>query len=256
MLTIANTSFKQMSPNDPHIYTASPFNGQCDFNPINNHFTERSLPDLLRWCLSTFGDTAVQVTSFGPTGIVLLDHLARLWPGIRVITLDTGYLFPETYRLLDDIQRRFSINLDVRHPESRLEDNQPAVPLWQVNPDQCCYRRKVLPLQAALTGVNAWFTGLRRDQSVTRANLHLVAWDSTYDLVKINPLANWSRAQVWKYLLEHNLPYNPLHDQGYTSIGCTHCTRPATNPLDERSGRWQDQAKTECGLHLPQQFSN
>ena len=230
----------------------SPFNDQCDFQPINSHFAERSLMDLLRWSLSTFGDTIVQVTSFGPTGIVLLDHLARLRPGMRVITLDTGFLFPETHALLEEIRQRYAITLDVQRPAQTPEAQATGYgdKLWQSNPDQCCYLRKVLPLQAALDGVNAWFTGLRRDQSVTRANLHLVAWDANYDIVKLNPLAYWNRSTIWKYIMEHKLPYNKLHDRAYASIGCTHCTRPTTGQVDERAGRWQGRAKTECGIHL------
>jgi phosphoadenosine phosphosulfate reductase len=253
---------KNITENNPGAWqfsTLSPFNQQCDFQPINRHFVEKSLEELLTWSFSTFGDTVVQVTSFGPTGMVLLDHLARLKPGTRVITVDTGFLFPETYELMEAVQRRFAINLDVRRPALTPDEQaaQHGDQLWASAPDHCCYLRKVLPLQEALQdGVNAWFSGLRRDQSMTRAHLHLVAWDSSYDIIKINPLADWTRAQVWKYIIEHNLPYNPLHDQGYASIGCAHCTRPTTSATDERSGRWQGLDKTECGIHLPNTFIN
>jgi phosphoadenosine phosphosulfate reductase len=257
MLTMTQENITKTNSGAWQFSTLSPFNKQCDFQSINQHFMEKSLEELLKWSFSTFGDTVVQVTSFGPTGMVLLDHLARLKPGVRVITLDTGLLFPETYDLMEAVQRRFAINLDVRRPPlTPAEQTTRHGELWTSNPDHCCYLRKVLPLQEALQGVNAWFSGLRRDQSMTRAHLHLVAWDNSYDIVKINPLADWSRAQVWKYLTERNLPYNALHNQGYTSIGCTPCTRPAANPSDERSGRWPGLDKTECGLHLPHTFIN
>lgn len=258
MITVAQEFITRNNPDNWQFSTRSPFNKRCDFQSVSHHFMEKSLEELLTWAFSTFGEAVVQVTSFGPTGMVLLDHLARLKPGTRVITIDTGFLFPETYELIETVRRRFPINLEVYRPVLPPADPlaPPGEPLWVTNPDLCCYQRKVIPLQQALQGVDAWLSGLRRDQSVTRANLHLVAWDASYALVKINPMANWSRAQVWKYLVEHDLPYNPLHNQGYTSIGCTHCTVPATNPADERSGRWQGQDKTECGIHLPHTFTN
>jgi phosphoadenosine phosphosulfate reductase len=114
----------------------------------------------------------------------------------------------------------------------------------------CCHLRKVIPLQEVLGELDAWITGLRRDQASTRSKISLVGWDAKYEMVKINPVANWTRNQVWSYILQHQVPYNALHDQGYTSIGCTHCTLPATNPGDERSGRWRGQQKVECGIHL------
>jgi phosphoadenosine phosphosulfate reductase len=206
----------------------------------------------LQWALATFGDKVAQVTSFGPTGMVILDHLARISPGIRVITLDTDFLFDETYALRDEVQRRYPINLDVFSPglSPQAQAEQVAPALWRVNPDHCCHLRKVIPLQAALRGLDAWLTGLRRDQSPTRLHMPLIGWDSRYKLLKINPLAGWSRGDVWGYIVANNVPYNALHDRGYASIGCTHCTRPAVNPTNERAGRWQSHQKTECGIHL------
>jgi phosphoadenosine phosphosulfate reductase len=231
---------------------ASPFDAESDFTSINTHFADRPLDDLLQWSLSTLCDKVAQVTSFGPTGMVILDHLAKLSPGIRVITIDTNLLFEETYALIELIQQRYPIQLDVRQtsltPAAQAEAYQPN--LWQVKPDLCCHLRKVIPLREVLQGLDAWITGLRRDQSPTRANLPLMAWDAKYEVVKITPLAGWTRGQVWSYILEHNVPYNLLHDQGYASIGCTHCTRPATDLRDERSGRWQGQQKVECGIHI------
>jgi len=229
------------------------FSFESDFGDLNRHFETGSLDDLLRWSLTTFGDKMAQVTSFGPDGIVILDHLARLSPGVKVIAIDTNFLFPETYSLWEQVRQRYPIQLEVHQPSltPKAQAQQYGPELWAVHPDQCCQLRKVTPLEGALQGLNAWITGLRRDQSPTRANLPLVSWDARYRLVKINPLAGWSRNQVWAYIWKHNLPYNALHDRGYPSIGCAPCTRPAVTPDDERSGRWSGQQKVECGIHLP-----
>ena len=233
--------------------TASPFDASTDFTSLNTFFARRSLDDVLQWGLATFGDQMAQVTSFGPGGMVILDHLARLSPGVRVITIDTNFLFDETYALLEQVQQRYPIHLEVRQasitPAAQTQVYGPN--LWQVKPDLCCYMRKVAPLRAAMSGLNAWIAGLRRDQAPTRANVTLVNWDPRYQLVKINPLAYWTGRQVWAYIQQHQLPYNPLHDQGYASIGCSQCTRPNLNAIDERAGRWVGQRKIECGIHLP-----
>ena len=231
--------------------TKCPFNSHTDFSAINDYFADRPLDQLLEWSLALFGDKVAQVSSFGPTGMVILDRLAQLSPGIRIVTIDPQFLFEETYALWEEIQRRYPITLDVRRPElSPAAQAQKYGPeLWARDPDQCCALRKVVPLREVLHDLDAWITGLRRDQATTRSHLPLVMWDSKYNLVKINPLANWTRGQVWSYILDHKVPYNPLHDQGYASIGCTHCTQPSSNPANERSGRWQGQ-KIECGIHI------
>ncbi|MDX1523215.1 MAG: phosphoadenylyl-sulfate reductase [Anaerolineae bacterium] len=234
------------------LFSVAAFDATTDYESINQEFNNRSLEDLLTWSLAIFGDKLVQVTSFGPTGMVILEHLARLSPGIRIVTIDTGFLFDETYALWETVQRRYPIQLDVRRaalsPAIQARIHPSA--LWQVNPDLCCHIRKVEPITEVLHQAEAWLTGLRRDQSRTRAKLPLIAWDQKYGLVKLNPLAHWTRGQVWGYILEHNIPYNSLHDQGFASIGCTHCTRATTQATDERSGRWQGREKTECGLHI------
>lgn len=230
----------------------SHLNIKTDFTEINRRLESASLDTLLQWSLDTFGDRVAQVTSFGPAGIVILDHLARLSPGIRIITVDTDFLFSETYNLWDDVQRRYPIKLDVRRSAltPAMQSHLHGSRLWEKDPNLCCYLRKVVPLQDVLRGLNGWLTGLRRDQSPTRTDIPLVGWDVKYDLVKINPLAGWTRNQVWSYVVEHKLPYNTLHDQGYASIGCTHCTKPTVTMTDERSGRWTGQQKVECGIHL------
>ena len=222
-----------------------------DLRVANQELAHLTLDSFLTWALSIFGEEMAQVTSFGPAGIVVLDHLARLHPGIRVITIDTNFLFPETYQLWEEIERRYAITLEVRRaattPAMQTEYYGPR--LWELEPDVCCHVRKVTPLADALTGLRAWIAGLRRDQSTSRAGTMLVDWDHRHGLYKLNPLAMWPKARVWHYLRTHDLPYNKLHDQGYASVGCTHCTRPAVDD-DERAGRWQGQVKSECGLHL------
>jgi phosphoadenosine phosphosulfate reductase len=230
---------------------AAPFEAVSDYETLNRYFENHPLDDLLQWAITAFGSKLALVTSFGPTGMVVLDRLAKLSPGFRVITIDTDFLFEETYALRERVQRRYPIQLEIRKsvltPAMQAQVYQPQ--LWQVNPDQCCHLRKVIPLIEALNGLNAWLTGLRRDQSATRIAAPLVAWDAKHNLVKINPLANWTRSQVWGYLLENNVPYNHLHDQGYASIGCTYCTQPTPTAADERAGRWQGSSKVECGIH-------
>src|SRR5262245_54624950 len=232
--------------------SASPFDAHTDFTAVNEYFASRPLDQLLQWSLCTFGDRVAQITSFGPTGMVSLDQLAQLSPGIRIITLDTDFLFEETYALWEEVQRRYPITLDIRRPflSPAAQAQQYGPELWSRDPDQCCALRKVMPLQEVLQEFDAWLTGLRRDQSNTRSHLPLVMWDSKYKLVKINPLADWTKGRVWSYILEYRVPYNLLHDQGYASIGCTHCTRQTNNLADERSGRWQGRQKTECGIHI------
>lgn len=227
------------------------FSAQSGFDEINRQFEKRSVEDLLCWTLWTFGDKVAQVTSFGPAGMVILDHLARLSPGVRVITIDTSFLFPETYELWQEIQRRYPIQLEIRRSalSPLAQAQQYGQRLWERDPDKCCEIRKVTPLNEAMQGLDAWITGLRRDQSPTRTAIPLLGWDNRYQLVKVNPLALWTRNEVWRYIHQRDIPYNPLHDRGYTSIGCAQCTRPAVNSDDERSGRWYGQSKIECGIH-------
>jgi len=224
-----------------------------DYIALNQQLEPLSLTDFLRWSLMTFGDRLVQVTSFGPTGIVILDHLTRLTTNVQIATIDTGFLFPETYALWEAIERRYHVTIRIVRPElTPLEQEQRLGPsLWELEPDVCCHERKVKPMAAAVEGQHAWITGVRRDQSGGRAQTPLVAWDTRYGLFKLSPLAKWSKDDVWNYIRAHDLPYNELHDRGFSSIGCMHCTRLPVDAADERSGRWQGRMKTECGLHLP-----
>jgi phosphoadenosine phosphosulfate reductase len=222
-----------------------------ELDQLNQGLEALSLTEFLRWSLDTFGDRVAHVTSFGPSGVVILDHLLRLKPNARVITLDTQFLFEETYDLWQSIERRYAIGIEVIRPELSPEEQAARYRpnLWEMEPDTCCDLRKVQPLAGALDGLQGWYTGVRRDQAGQRAATQLVAWDVRYNLFKLSPLANWTRQQVWKYIRDNDVPYNRLHDAGFTSIGCTHCTRLPASADDERSGRWTGKQKTECGLH-------
>ena len=217
---------------------------------LNVQLEALSLDEFLRWSLNTFGDRIAPITSFGASGVVILDHLLRIRPGQRVLTLDTQMLFGATYELWDAIEARYTIRIEAIRPTLTPEEQerQYGPRLWELEPDACCDLRKVQPMARAVAGLDAWMTGVRRDQGPTRANTPLLGWDARNNLFKLSPLAAWTRAQVWEYIRAHNVPYNRLHDEGYASIGCTHCTRPAAG-ADERAGRWSGNGKTECGLH-------
>ena len=219
---------------------------------ISRGFEGRRPEDVLRWAFETFGDRVALAYSFGgASGAALLHMAARINPGVRVFYLDTGFLFPETYAQVEEASRRYGITpLGVKSaltPEEQAREYGEA--LWQRNPDLCCQLRKVEPNARALAGLEAWITGIRRDQGETRAATGIVEWSEKFGLVKINPMAHWGKQKVWGYILEHKVPYNTLLDRGYKSLGCTHCTRPVAASEDERAGRWSEFDKTECGLH-------
>lgn len=205
----------------------------------------------LRWGLATFGKSLALASSFGAEDVVLIDIASRI-SKFRVFTLDTDFLFPETYALIDEIEARYGVEVERTRseltPEAQAAEYGPA--LWASRPDACCQLRKVEPLKKKLSGLAAWVTGVRRDQAPTRANTRKLEWDTKFGLVKVNPLADWNWSEVWDYIRAHNVPYNPLHDRDYPSIGCTYCTRPVKPGEDPRAGRWSGFNKTECGLHV------
>lgn len=216
-------------------------------------FEAAETPEILRWAFDTYGDGAAMSTAFGPSGMVLMHLASRIRPGLRVFFIDTGFHFPTTLDMVDRARARLDVNIEVIRPrltvEEQVERHGDALPV--LNPDLCCSIRKVEPNERVLRGLDAWLTALRRDQGPSRANTPVLEHKRVGDhmLAKINPLVRWTRSQVWNHILAHELPYNPLHDSGYPSIGCWPCTRQASDPTDERSGRWVGRAKTECGLH-------
>jgi len=210
-----------------------------------------SAAQLLAWGLERFQSRLAVASSFGAEDVVLIDLAAGVRPDFRVFTLDTDFLFPETYALLEEVERRYGIRVERCRskftPEEQAAAHGPA--LWSRDPDLCCKLRKVEPLKQKLSTLEAWVTGIRRDQAPTRAHAKKLEWDNKFELVKLNPLVDWTWDEVWEYIRAHKVPYNPLHDRNYPSIGCTYCTRPVKLGEDPRAGRWSGFEKTECGLH-------
>jgi phosphoadenosine phosphosulfate reductase len=209
---------------------------------------------VLEWSFDTFGETVAISSAFGAEGMVLIDIAFRVRQNFRLFTLDTEFLFPETYNLMDQVEQRYGITIEKVYPLNSPEEQERifGAALWQRNPDQCCNLRKVEPLRRKLGELRAWITSIRRDQTAARASAGKVEWDEKFGLVKINPIADWSSKHVWQYIREHDVPYNALHERNYPSIGCTHCTRAVKPGEDPRAGRWAGSTKTECGLHVIQ----
>lgn len=207
--------------------------------------------EILRWATERFAPRFTMATAFGPEGMVLIHMLAEIAPQTPIFNLDTGYQFAETLELREEVLRRYGIAVEMKQPATSVAEYELANggPIYRTNPDQCCFDRKIKVLQSAVVGMHAWASAIRRDQSPDRAAAPIVDWDKKFSLVKVSPLANWTKQQVWGLITKHNIPYNPLHDQGYTSIGCWPCTRAVMLGEDERAGRWSGTAKTECGLH-------
>jgi phosphoadenosine phosphosulfate reductase len=208
---------------------------------------------VLSWAFATYGDDLAIATGMGVEGMALLDIALRINPDAKVFTGDTEFLFPETYDLIDRVERRYGIKIEKLYSELTPEEQEKEFgpKLWARDPDQCCAIRKVEPLRRKLATLDAWVTAIRRTQTAERADIRKVDWDAKFKLVKISPLADWTREMVWNYVVKNDVPYNPLHDRNYPSIGCTHCTRAVKAGEDPRAGRWSGFGKTECGLHTP-----
>lgn len=213
-----------------------------------------SLPtqEVVAWAVGQYSSGLVLASSFGAEDMVLIDMLARTTSNAVVFYLDTDLLFPETYQLIQRVKEHYPLEVVRVATELTLDEQagQYGQALWLTNPNRCCELRKVIPLQPYLQGKRAWMTGIRRDQTLYRRHAPLLTYDAAYGLAKINPLVNWTYRQVFGYLVRHQVPYNPLHDHGYPSIGCVPCTRAIRAGEDQRAGRWAGQEKTECGLHL------
>ena len=205
-----------------------------------------SAEEVLGYAAERFHPRMYVACSFQKEASVIMDMLLKIEPEARFFTLDTHVLFPETYATWRALEERYGIEVDV-YQGMGLERQASLYgdELWKREPDACCGIRKVAPLNEALANVDAWVSGLRRDQSAGRSSTKKLHWDAARSLWKANPLADWSDADVWRYISEHDVPYNELHDRNYPSIGCTHCTKPAGG----RDGRWAGSDKTECGLH-------
>jgi phosphoadenosine phosphosulfate reductase len=207
---------------------------------------------VLRWAVEQFHPRLTMATAFGAEGCCLIHMLAEIEPGVRIFNLETGYQFPETLEVRERIKRRYGIEVEFVRPELTVAEyeEEHGGPLYRIRPDQCCFDRKIVPLRRAVAGYNAWISSIRRDQTAHRAAAGVVQWDAKFGLVKVNPLLGWTKREVWAFILEHDIPYNPLHDRGYPSIGCWPCTQAVGDGADERAGRWAGTAKKECGLHV------
>jgi phosphoadenosine phosphosulfate reductase len=227
-----------------------------DVHSLAERFEDEPLDRVLEWAWDEFGTRAAIGTSFQGSGLVIIDHAVQLGLPFPVFTIDTGLLFPETYELKRRLEDFFGIVIEGLQPAQTVaEQNAEYGPeLWRTNPDSCCMLRKVLPLQRKLSSLDVWITGVRRNQSDARREtriLELYEFDKLrgHHILKLNGMAAWSRDAIWEHIHRRGIPYNPLHDRGYRSIGCWPCTRPSTNPDNERAGRWEGFDKTECGIH-------
>jgi len=207
--------------------------------------------ETLAWAAERFAPRVAFATGFGAEGCVIVDLIARHRLAIEVFTLDTSVLFPETYALWRRLEERYGLTIRAVRPAITLNEQaaQHGDSLWQRDPDRCCALRKLEPLRQALSGLDAWVTAIRREQTPARASARVVEWDERFGLVKLNPLASWTHDEVWGYLTAQHVPVNALHARGYPSIGCEPCTSPVVPGEDPRAGRWRGARKTECGLH-------
>jgi phosphoadenosine phosphosulfate reductase len=226
---------------------------KADFDRVKVLAESWKPEQVLSWAFATYGDDLAIATGMGVEGMALLDITLKINPDAKVFTGDTEFLFPETYDLIDRVERRYGIKIEKLYSELTPEEQEKELgsKLWARDPDQCCAIRKVEPLRRKLATLDAWVTAIRRTQTAERAAVRKVDWDTKFNLVKISPLADWTREMVWSYVVKNDVPYNPLHDRNYPSIGCTHCTRAVKPGEDPRAGRWSGFGKTECGLHTP-----
>ena len=222
-----------------------------DLKAISDEFETASPEALLSWAVQEFGSDVALATGFGAEGCALVAMLSAISPRTRIFYLDTDLLFPETYALRDQLEARYGVRFERRATSLSLSDQAAAYGerLWERQPDLCCRLRKVEPLREMLSGLRAWVTAIRRDQTPARAGVGLIERDERFGLIKINPLAKWSAGDVWNYIAKYDVPYNSLHDCGYPSIGCVPCTTPVQIGETPRAGRWRGTGTTECGLH-------
>ncbi|MPY89680.1 MAG: phosphoadenylyl-sulfate reductase [Luteitalea sp.] len=218
---------------------------------VADHLEGWSVRDILAWACDQFAPRLTLATGFGTEGCVLIDAIGTNRLPVDLFTLDTGLLFPQTYALWRTLESRYDLTIRAVRPRLTVEQQavQHGPALWTRDPDACCAIRKALPLRTELAKFDAWISAIRREQTPARARARVVEWDAKFDVVKINPLAAWTKDDVWTYIDTHDVPVNPLHEESYPSIGCMPCTSPVAPGENERAGRWRGRAKTECGLH-------
>lgn len=228
-----------------------------ELQALSERFEVATPQEILRWAITNYREKLTMATAFGAEGCCLLHMIAQIRDetGIApdIFNLDTGYQFPQTLALRNRIQKKYGLNIRLVSNEETIQQMEARFggKLYESQPNHCCHLRKVVPLRDAVQGFDAWITAIRREQTPERARTAIVGQDPKFDfLVKVSPLANWTKQQVWDYIREHEVPYNPLHDQGFPSIGCWPCTRAVAPGEDERSGRWAGKDKRECGIHI------
>ena len=228
-----------MSPRDP----------QAELKVLAAQLEGRPPAEIMAAAVARHPGRIALACSFGAEDCLLVEVVARERLAVDIFTIDTGVLFPETYDLWRRLEAR--TGLTIRAVRGAVTSPAPgAPPPWEVDADACCDVRKVQPLRAKLGTLGAWVTGIRRDQTPERASARVIEWDARFGLEKVNPLAGWTSEQVWEQLRRGGVPVNPLHAQGYLSIGCAPCTSPVRPGEDPRAGRWRGSEKKECGLHL------
>ncbi len=224
---------------------------------LNKKLEGSSPREVLKYVIKEYRGKIAQSTSLGAEDQVLTDMISSIDNKTRIFSLDTGRLFQETYDLIEETNDKYDISIDIYFPDwQKVEEmvREKGINLFYrsvENRKRCCYLRKIEPLNRALKGVEVWVSGIRKDQTVSRFSTKLVEWDETHKIIKVNPLLNWTEKQVWEYIRENNVPYNLLHDKGYSSIGCRPCTRALKPGEDFRGGRWwwEEPENKECGLH-------
>jgi phosphoadenosine phosphosulfate reductase len=233
---------------------------KLDILDLDAHLQSQTPQQILAFALKEFENLALSFS--GAEDVVLVDMATRIRPDVGIFCLDTGRLHPETYRFIDQVRQHYGVKIDILFPDSeavrKLTSEKGLFSFYQDNHQECCAIRKIGPLQKKLLSLDAWITGQRKDQSPgTRANIPVIQNDKVFarpgeTLTKFNPLANWTLQQVWNYIRAYETPYNPLHDQGFISIGCEPCTKAVAPGQHEREGRWwwEEATKKECGLHV------
>jgi len=222
-----------------------------EIKTLAEKFENAKPPEILGWALDSFNPKISLACSFGAEDVALVDMIAKIKKDANIFYLDTDLFFKETYEVRDRLIQKYGIKPTRYGAEISLKDmaEKYGDNLWKKEPDTCCKIRKVEPLKKALSQLDAWITGVRRDQAPTRANTKVIEWDDKFNLVKVNPLVRWTSNDVWNYIKKNDVPYNVLHDRNYPSVGCEPCTASVKPGEDPRSGRWKGFEKTECGLH-------
>ena len=254
--SIANSNNSSLAQNMEHSIDSS------NIKTLASKFERKPAQEILKWSFDNYGTKIALASSFGMEDVILIDMMVKINKNkTKIFTLDTGRLNQETYDLMDEISKKYDITIDTYFPDSFEVEEMVRTKGFNLmyksieNRKHCCGIRKVNPLNRALRSLDGWITGLRREQSVTRSDIEKVEIDTAHNnILKINPLADWTEKMVWTYIKENNVPYNKLHDKGYPSIGCEPCTRAISPGEDIRSGRWwwEQPDQKECGLHIDQ----